>query len=113
MASWDHYRYAIRVQGHLDPHWSEWMEGMTITHEEGGVTLLEGAILDPSALRGLLNKLQDLCLPLLELQRLKVVISTHPGTGPALRAPAHPATGPRGGTASVKKGHHSDGNNTA
>jgi hypothetical protein len=73
MASSDSYRYAIRVQGHLDLHWSEWLAGMTITHEEGGVTLLEGAILDPSALRGLLNKLQDLCLSLLELKRLEAV----------------------------------------
>jgi hypothetical protein len=28
-ASPDGYRYAIRVQGHLDAHWSEWLEGMT------------------------------------------------------------------------------------
>jgi hypothetical protein len=93
MASSGSYRYAIRVQGHLDPHWSEWLEGMTITHEEGGVTLLEGAILDPAALRGLLNKLQDLCLPLLELKRLKVAMPTH--------------------AASVKKGDHPDGNDTS
>jgi len=73
MAPSDSYRYAIRVQGHLDPHWSEWLDGMTITHEEGGVSLLKGAIRDPSALRGLLNKLQDLCLPLLELRRLEAV----------------------------------------
>jgi hypothetical protein len=73
MGSSDSYRYAIRVQGHLDLHWSEWLAGMTITHEEGGVTLLEGAVIDPSALRGLLNKLQDLCLSLLELKRLEAV----------------------------------------
>jgi hypothetical protein len=73
MASSDSYRYAIRVQGHLDLHWSEWLAGMTITHEEDGVTLLDGAVLDPSALRGLLDKLQDLCLPLLELKRLEAV----------------------------------------
>jgi hypothetical protein len=73
MALSDSYRYAIRVQGHLDLHWSEWLAGMTITHEEGGVTLLEGAVIDPSALRGLLNKLQDLCLSLLELKRLEAV----------------------------------------
>ena len=73
IAASDSYRYAIRVQGHLDRHWSEWLEGMTISHEEGGVTLLHGPVLDASALRGLLNKLQDLCLPLLELQRLEAV----------------------------------------
>ena len=35
-------RYAIRVEGLLDAHWSEWLNGMTLTHEEGGVTRLEG-----------------------------------------------------------------------
>jgi hypothetical protein len=62
-------RYAIRVEGHLDVHWSEWLEGMTITHEEGGTTLLEGALRDQSALLGLLCNLGDLHLPILSLQR--------------------------------------------
>ena len=78
VAASDSYRYAIRVQGHLDLHWSEWLAGMTITHEEGGVTLLEGAIIDPSALRGLLNRLQDMYLPILELQRLEPVTRDTP-----------------------------------
>ena len=63
-------RYAIRVQGHLDGHWSGWLEGMTLTHEAGGVTRLEGAIRDQAALYGLLNKLRDLSLSLLTVQRL-------------------------------------------
>jgi hypothetical protein len=64
------YRYAIRVQGLLDAHWSQWLEGMTITHEEGGVTRLEGALIDQSALHGLLNKLRDLRLTIVTLERL-------------------------------------------
>ncbi len=63
------YRYAIRVEGHLDAHWSEWLEGMTITHEEGGTTLLEGAVPDQPALLGLLCKLGDLHLSILTLER--------------------------------------------
>ena len=63
-------RYAIRVQGHLDPDWSEWLEGMTLTHEEGGVTRLEGPIRDQAALRGLLNRLWDLHLTIVTVQRL-------------------------------------------
>jgi hypothetical protein len=63
-------RYAIRVQGHLDGHWSEWLGGVTITHEEGGMTRIEGVIVDQSALHGLLNKLRNLCLPIIALQRL-------------------------------------------
>ena len=63
-------RYAIRVQGHLDAHWSEWLDGMTVVHEAGGVTRLEGTIRDQAALYGLLNKLRDLSLLLLTVQRL-------------------------------------------
>jgi len=69
-ASSAHPRYAIRVQGHLDARWSEWLEGMMLTHEEGGVTRLEGPIRDQSALRGLLNRLWDLHLTLVTVQRL-------------------------------------------
>src|SRR5438874_2229566 len=69
----DAYRYAIRVQGHLDAHWSAWLEGMTLTHEEGGVTLLEGPVTYSSALHGLLNKLLNMRVPILLLQRLEPV----------------------------------------
>jgi hypothetical protein len=64
-------RYAIRVEGHLDAHWSEWLEGMTLSHEEGGVTRLEGWLVDQAALYGLLNKLRDLRLPLVSVERLE------------------------------------------
>src|SRR4051794_17172219 len=58
-------RYAIRVEGLMDAHWSQWLDGMTITHEAGGITRLEGPIVDQAALHGLLNKLRDLRLTLL------------------------------------------------
>ena len=64
------YRYAIRVERHLDILWSEWLGGMTITYEEGGVTRLEGPLIDQAALHGLLNKLRLLRLPILWVQRL-------------------------------------------
>jgi hypothetical protein len=54
----------------MDAHWSQWLDGMTITHEEGGITRLEGSVIDQAALHGLLNKLRDLRLPILTLQRL-------------------------------------------
>jgi len=63
------YRYAIRVESHIDAHWSAWLEGMTITHEEGGTTLLEGALRDQSALLGVLCKLGDLHLQILSVER--------------------------------------------
>jgi len=82
--STDCYRYAIRVQGHLDAYWSEWLGGMTITHEEGGVTLLEGPVVDLSALHGLFNKLLNIRAPILWLQRLEPVpIETPPSEEPS------------------------------
>jgi hypothetical protein len=62
-------QYAIRVEGHLDAHWSEWLEGMTITREEGDTTLLEGELIDQSALLGLLGKLADLQLRIRAVER--------------------------------------------
>jgi len=63
-------RYAIRVEGHLDPHWSEWLDGMTLIHEACGVTRIEGPVIDQSALHGLLNKLWDLHLTIITVERL-------------------------------------------
>jgi hypothetical protein len=65
-------RYAVRVEGHLDAHWSQWLEGKTLTHEAGGVTRLEGPVVDQAALYGLLNKLRDLRLTIVTVERLGV-----------------------------------------
>jgi hypothetical protein len=62
--------YQIRVPGHLDESWSDWVEGMTITIESEGegspVTTLTG-ILDQAALHGLLRRLYSLGLPLISV----------------------------------------------
>lgn len=60
-------RYVIRVQGHLDPFWQTRFEGLLITHEREGSTLLSGPIEDQAALYGILIKMRDLGLTLLEL----------------------------------------------
>jgi hypothetical protein len=60
-------RYAIRVREHLDAFWQEWFENLTITHDGDGTTLLVGHIKDQAALYGILIKLRDLGLTLLEL----------------------------------------------
>ena len=57
--------YHIRIKGHLDSEWSDWFEGLTITMEEDGNTLLSGPVVDGAALHGLLKKVHDLGLPLL------------------------------------------------
>jgi len=59
--------YQIRIQGHLDNQWSDWFEGLTITLEEGGDTLLTGPVVDQAALHGLLKKVRDLGMPLLSI----------------------------------------------
>ena len=62
--------YQIRLQGQLHGEWAEWFEGMTITVEAGGDTLLTGPVVDQAALHGLLRKVRDLGMPLLAVQRV-------------------------------------------
>jgi len=59
--------YEIRVRGHLDARWANWFEGLTITLEENGDTLLTGPVIDQAALHGLLKKVRDLGLPLVSV----------------------------------------------
>jgi hypothetical protein len=59
--------YVIRVRGCLDPQWSSWFDGLAVTHDEGGDTLLTGPVADQAALHGLLKKVRDLGLPLLSV----------------------------------------------
>ena len=63
--------YQIRVKGHLGRQWTDWFEGMTITLEEGGDTLLTGPVVDQAALHGLLRKVRDLGMPLISAIRVK------------------------------------------
>ncbi|KAA3646752.1 MAG: hypothetical protein DWQ07_11155 [Chloroflexi bacterium] len=59
--------YHIRLKGHLGSQWVEWFEGLTITLEDEGDTLLYGPLADQAALHGLLRKIRDLGLPLLSV----------------------------------------------
>ncbi len=59
--------YQIRLAGHLDSRWADWFEGLTITLEKDGNTLLTGPIIDQAALHGLLRKLRDLGMPLISV----------------------------------------------
>jgi hypothetical protein len=59
--------YEIRFKGHLDDRWADWFEGLTITLEENGDTLLSGPVADQAALHGLLKKVRDLGLPLVSV----------------------------------------------
>ena len=63
--------YAIRVQGHLDPRWSEWLDGMGMAYTESFDTILSGVVADQAALHGLLIKIRDLNLTLISVTRLE------------------------------------------
>ncbi len=61
--------YEIRVKGHLPQHWSEWLEGLTITHDPNGETVLAGPLRDQAALFGVVMKVRDLGLTLLSVNQ--------------------------------------------
>jgi hypothetical protein len=63
-------RYAIRLKGHLDTHWATWFDGLTLTHESDGTTLIRGQVTDQAALHGLLQKIRDLGLPLVSVTQV-------------------------------------------
>jgi hypothetical protein len=63
--------YQIRLKGHLGRQWTEWFEGLTITLEDNGETLLTGPVVDQAALFGLLRKVRNLGLPLLSVNRVQ------------------------------------------
>jgi hypothetical protein len=63
--------YQIRVKGHLDSQWTDWFEGLSITLEENGDTLLSGSVVDQAALHGLLKKVRDLGMPLVSVNQVQ------------------------------------------
>jgi hypothetical protein len=75
--------YQIRIKGHLGREWKDWFEGLTITLEEDGNTLLTGLVVDQAALHGLLKKVRDLGLPLVSVSPIEPDHTTTPGTSPA------------------------------
>jgi hypothetical protein len=69
--------YQIRIKGHLDNLWTDWFDGLTITLEDYGDTLLTGPVVDQAALHGLLKKVRDLGMPLLSVVQVQIN-ETHP-----------------------------------
>ena len=62
--------YEIRVQGHLDSRWSDWFNGLEITPQENGETLIAGPLQDQAALQGILTKVFNLRLLLISVRRI-------------------------------------------
>lgn len=63
--------YRIKVKGILDPCWSEWFDGLMITWQANGDTVLSGPVRDQAALHGLLVKIRDMGMPLLLVEQLE------------------------------------------
>lgn len=74
--------YEIRVQGHLGARWAAWFDGLSVTNEPDGTTLMCSPVTDQSALHGLLQKVRDLGLPLISITPVDAV-----RTGTATLAP--------------------------
>ena len=64
-------RYEIRLKGHLDNRWATWFDGLTLTTDSDGTTVIHGIVVDQSALHGLLQKVRDVGLPLISVTRVE------------------------------------------
>ena len=75
--------YQIRIRGHLGRQWTDWFEGLSVTLDENGDTLLTGLVVDQAALHGLLKKVRDLGVPLLSVNRMEPCPERSRGAGQA------------------------------
>jgi hypothetical protein len=71
--------YEIRLKGHLAARWVKWFDGLVITLEEDGDTLLTGPVVDQAALHGWLKKVRDLGMPLVSVSPLEHGRADQPG----------------------------------
>ena len=84
--------YEIRLTGHLDAHWADWFDGLAVSGEPDGTTVISGRIADQAALHGVIQRVRDLGLPLVSVMRVE-------GTQPAI-------TGTEAGSTSSHQGDH-------
>jgi len=63
-------RYGIRLMGHLESRWASWFDGLSLTSESDGSTVIHGPVADQAALHGLLRKVRDVGLPLISVTRV-------------------------------------------
>jgi hypothetical protein len=75
-------RYEIRLKGHLDSRWTAWFDGLTLTHDSDGTTIIHGPVADQAALHGLLQKVRDLGLPLVSVTQVEPHQSNSPTIDP-------------------------------
>jgi hypothetical protein len=75
-------RYEIRLKGQLDARWAVWFDGLSLTHEGDGTTVIHGRVVDQAALHGLLQQVRDLGLPLISVLRVEPNPPEAPTTDP-------------------------------
>jgi hypothetical protein len=75
-------RYEIRLRGHLDPRWAAWFDGLSLSNENDGTTVIGGPVVDQAALHGLLQKVRDLGLPLVSVTQVQPDQPERPPAGP-------------------------------
>lgn len=63
--------YAIRVDGHLDDHWSAWLGELNLTHNDDRTTTITVPVADQAQLHGILAGLRDIGAVLTELRTIE------------------------------------------
>jgi hypothetical protein len=71
--------YQLRVDGHLDEHWSSWFGDLALTHEDDETTCLTGTVADQADLHGLLTKIRDLGVTLISVAVVDVSVTERTG----------------------------------
>ena len=71
--------YQIKIKGYVSYQWTDWFQGLTVTLEENGDTLLTGMVIDQAALYGLLKRIRDLGIPLLSVNSVGSTPEDTPG----------------------------------
>ena len=74
--------YRLRIDGHLDQHWSAWFGDLTLTTEDDGTTTLTGPVADQAQLHGLLSKIRDLGVTLIRVEVVEVATTDRPAQPP-------------------------------
>jgi hypothetical protein len=64
-------RYEIRLKGHLAPRWAAWFDGLSLSSQNDGTTIISGLVADQAALHGLLHRVRDIGLPLVSVTRVE------------------------------------------
>ncbi len=82
--------YEIRVQGHLGARWAAWFDGLSLSNESDGTTLIAGPVADQAALHGLLQKVRDTGLPLVSVTQINADQPAPPTIAPDQDTLTHP-----------------------